>query len=189
VRNALASLAVALELELSFADAARALAQFAGVDRRFEVKGEAGGVTVVDDYGHHPTEIDATLRAAREVFGDRRLLVGFQPHRYSRTRDLAGEFQGAFHGADVVLLADIYPAGEPPIAGVSAEALAEGITAHGHREACFVGTLERLVEELAERSGPGDVVLVLGAGDVARVAEELLAVLHEGSRRRSGGKG
>lgn len=188
VRNALAALAVALELEISFEEAARALAGFAGVDRRFEVKGEAGGVTVVDDYGHHPTEIEATLEAARALFGDRRLLVGFQPHRFTRTRDLAEEFHGAFHGADAVIVADIYPAGEPPLAGVSAEALVVGITAQGHREALFVGSLERMVEELAARSAPGDVVLVLGAGDVSRVPGELLEALERSARQRSGGK-
>ncbi len=148
VANALAALAVAAELEVPFARAAEALASFAGIERRFELKGSAGGVRVVDDYGHHPTEIRATLAAAREQHAGR-LVVVFQPHRYTRTRDLFDDFAAAFHEADLLVLTEIYAAGEQKIPGVEAAALAEAIRAHGHRDVRFLGELDAIAPALA----------------------------------------
>jgi UDP-N-acetylmuramate--alanine ligase len=153
-----------------------ALATFNGVQRRFTVRGEAGGVTVVDDYGHHPAEIRAVLRGAREAFG-RRVVCVFQPHRYSRTRDLLQEFTSAFNDADVLLLSEIYAAGEEAIPGVSGEQLAEAIRAHGHRDVTFVAERPKLAAAARERVREGDIVITLGAGDITAVGPELLAML------------
>jgi UDP-N-acetylmuramate--alanine ligase len=172
--NALAVLCVADFLGVSFADYGGALETFAGVDRRFSVRGEAGGVLVVDDYGHHPTELAATIAAAR-LYG-RRLLVAFQPHRYSRTRDLFGDFAPALAGADVVVLTDVYAAGEPTLDGISATTLLA--TFEPGREVRHVPRAE-LVEALGALARPGDLVLVLGAGDVTHAAAELLARLED----------
>jgi UDP-N-acetylmuramate--alanine ligase len=177
VANALAATAVALDLEVPFPVIQRALAAFGGVQRRFQVKGEAGGVLVVDDYGHHPAEIRATLAAARAGFGRRRL-VAFQPHRYTRTHHLRDEFLTAFDDADVLMVTDIYPAGEAAIPGVHARALAEGLAARG-REVRYVGDRGALAEALLREARPGDMVVVLGAGDVGAVADQLLARLVE----------
>ena len=175
VQNALAALAVALELGVDLDAAKEALKQFAGVGRRFEAKGETpGGALVVDDYGHHPTEIKATLTAARECWPDRRLVVAFQPHRYSRLRDLFEEFATAFYGADELLVLDIYAAGEPEDPSVSAEGLAEAIRAHGHRSVEYVGSRRDATARLAKLLKQGDVLFTLGAGDVWRLGEELV---------------
>jgi UDP-N-acetylmuramate--alanine ligase len=176
VANALAATAVGLDLEVPFEVIQRALAGFTGVQRRFQVKGEAGGVLVVDDYGHHPAEIRATLAAARRGF-DRRLVVAFQPHRYSRTLHLHGEFLTAFQDADVLVITDIYPAGETPLPGVRAATLAEGIAARTAREVRYVGDRGELVEFLLRAVRPGDLVLTLGAGDIGGVADQVLARL------------
>ena len=170
--NALAALCVADFLGIPFARAGEALARFEGVDRRFSVRGEAGGVLVVDDYGHHPTELAATIAAAR-LYG-RRLVVAFQPHRYTRTRDLLAEFAPALSGADALLLTDVYAAGEAPLPGVDARALLATFPAgapvrHVARPA--------LAAALAETARAGDLVLCLGAGDVTAVPGELLALL------------
>jgi UDP-N-acetylmuramate--alanine ligase len=179
VANALAATAVGLDLEIPFVVIQRALAGFTGVQRRFQVKGEAGGVLVVDDYGHHPAEIRATLAAARAGFG-RRLVVAFQPHRYTRTLHLHAEFLTAFADADVLVLTDIYPAGEAPIPGVHARALAEGIAARTTREVRYVSDRGELVELLLRIVRPGDLVLALGAGDIGGVADQVLARLAAG---------
>jgi UDP-N-acetylmuramate--alanine ligase len=179
--NALAALAVAEDLEIPFRIAAHALEEFGGIHRRFEVRGEEGGVLVVDDYGHHPEEIRATLRAAREGF-TRRLVVAFQPHRYTRTRDLFAEFLDAFDDADVVLLTDIYPAGEERIEGVTTEALYQSLKRRGHLDVHHVPAREALAERLTEIVRPGDLVLTLGAGDVHRTGEEFLALVRAGAR-------
>jgi UDP-N-acetylmuramate--alanine ligase len=176
VLNALACCAVAHELEIPFAATAEALAGFQGVQRRFTVRGEVNGITVVDDYGHHPAEIRATLAGARASFPHRRIVCAFQPHRYTRTRDLLGEFATAFNDADALLLTDIYAAGEDPIPGVSGARLQEAVKACGHRDAAFVERAE-LARRLRERVHGGDLVITLGAGDITHVSEELLELL------------
>jgi UDP-N-acetylmuramate--alanine ligase len=174
VLNALAAIGVGLDLEIPFSTIHRALAGFAGVQRRFQIRGTTGGVTVVDDYGHHPAEIRATLAAAKAGF-DSRVVTVFQPHRYSRTQHLYQEFLTAFNQADVLVLMDIYAAGEAPIAGVSAAALADGIRAHGHRNVIYLGSdRARVVEHVCEISRPGDLVLTLGAGDVGQLGPDIL---------------
>jgi UDP-N-acetylmuramate--alanine ligase len=187
VANALAATAVGLDLEIAFPVIQRALGIFSGVQRRFQVKGEVEGILVVDDYGHHPAEIRATLAAARRGF-DRRLVVVFQPHRYTRTYHLRAEFLTAFEDADVLVITDIYPAGEPPIPGVHAQALAEGIAARTDREVRYVGDREELLELLLHTIRPGDLVLIMGAGDIGSVADRVLARLARdtagGSARR-----
>jgi UDP-N-acetylmuramate--alanine ligase len=181
VLNALAAVAVGLDLEMPFARIQPALAGFAGVQRRFQIRGEAQGVLVVDDYGHHPAEIRATLAAAKAGF-DRRVITVFQPHRYTRTHHLRKEFLTAFYQSDVLLVMDIYPAGEAPIPGVHARDLAEGIAAHGHREVRYVdGDRQGILDYLCESTRSGDLVLTLGAGDVGQLGAELLARLGEGS--------
>ncbi len=174
VLNALAAVGAGLDLEIPFVTIQKALAGFAGVQRRFQVRGSARGVTVVDDYGHHPAEIRATLAAAKAGF-DCRVVTVFQPHRYTRTRDLRQEFLTAFNEADVLIVLDIYPAGEAPIPGVTAEDLAEGIRAHGHRNVTYLGSdRARVLAHLAEITRPGDLVLTLGAGDVGQLGPALL---------------
>ena len=174
VLNALAAIAVADELGVPLERARRSLREFSGVHRRFTVLGEVDGVTVVDDYAHHPVEIEATLEAAGSAWPGRRLLVAFQPHRYSRTKLLFTELSRAFHAADALLLAPVYPAGEQPIEGASSPVLAEAIARRGHRDVTAIEDRGRLVEALLERIEPGDVVLTLGAGDITRVGPELL---------------
>ena len=174
VANALAAIGVGLDLEIPFATIQRALAAFSGVQRRFQVLGEVARISVVDDYGHHPTEIRATLAAAKAGF-DRRVVVVFQPHRYTRTRDLRQEFLTAFNQADVLAVMDVYGAGEPVIPGVTGTDLAEGIAAHGHRRVTYVGSeRERVLDHVCEVVRPGDLVLTLGAGDVSQIGPELL---------------
>jgi UDP-N-acetylmuramate--alanine ligase len=177
VANALAAVAVGLDLEVPFATIHRALAEFAGVQRRFEVRGRAGGITVVDDYGHHPAEIRATLAAAKAGF-DGRVLTVFQPHRYTRTYHLRDEFATAFNQTDVLVVMDIYAAGEPPIDGVTAADLAERIRAHGHRNVTYLGgDRAQLLDHLCDVTRPGDLVLTLGAGDVGQLGPQLLGRL------------
>jgi UDP-N-acetylmuramate--alanine ligase len=178
VANALAALAVADELSVPFAVAAEALATFRGVERRFETKGVVAGIRVVDDYGHHPTELRATLAAARGVHAGR-IVVVFQPHRHTRTRDLFDAFTTAFHDADLLVLTEIYGAGEPKLPGVEAAVLAEAIRARGHRDVRFVADLERVVPELLPELKSGDLVLTLGAGSVSRLGPKLLQALVE----------
>jgi len=176
VANALAALAVALELEVDFAVAADALAAFEGIERRFQLRGEARGVRVVDDYGHHPAEIRATLAAARAVH-EGRIVVVFQPHRYTRTRDLLGEFATAFNDADRLLVTDVYPAGEAPIPGADAASLVEAIRAHGHHAVEHVADLADVTARLVPELAAGDLVVTLGAGSVVRLGPEILEAL------------
>jgi UDP-N-acetylmuramate--alanine ligase len=185
VLNALAALAVADELGVPVEASREALAAFRGVDRRFTVRGTAAGVTVIDDYGHHPAEVRATLAGARRAFG-RRLVVAFQPHRYSRTRDLREEFATAFNDADLLFCTEIYAAGEDPIPGVTGEALVETLRAHGHREVVYAADRPALLELLLGRVLPGDLVVTLGAGDITRVGGELLERLKERDARVGG---
>jgi UDP-N-acetylmuramate--alanine ligase len=181
VYNALATLAAARELDVSFEVVREALGSFSGVQRRFQVKGEWGGVMVVDDYGHHPTEIKATLSAAKRGW-ERRTVVIFQPHRYTRTRDLFKEFLTAFNQADVLFLTGIYAAGEDPIPGVKAEDLYEGIKGYGHKDVTLVPDKNQIVERVLPRLRSGDMVITLGAGDVWRVGEKLIERLKESER-------
>jgi UDP-N-acetylmuramate--alanine ligase len=178
VLNATAAVAVALELEVKPDVIREALASFTGVDRRFQVRGKERGVTVVDDYGHHPTEIRATLEGARQC-GFRRIHVLFQPHRYTRTLHLMDEFARAFHQADSVFVMDIYAASEKPIEGVSAQSLVERIRQFGHRGAEYVGTMDRGIEAILSAAGDGDLVVTLGAGNVSQAGEKILAKLRE----------
>jgi len=174
VLNTLAAIAVADELEVPLDVVRNALASFGGVQRRFTIVGESkDGITTVDDYGHHPAEIEATLEAARRAY-DRRLVVAFQPHRYSRTASLQKEFARAFNRADVVLITEIYAAGEEPIPGISGSSLAESIRAHGHHDVTFVPTRPAVTDELEKLVKPGDLVICLGAGDINKSARELL---------------
>jgi UDP-N-acetylmuramate--alanine ligase len=178
--NALAVVAVAGELGIPFARVQEALQGFGGIQRRFEVKGEAAGVMVIDDYAHHPEELRATLRAAREGIagkGGRRLVALFQPHRYTRTRDLFDDFLSAFDDAEVLVLTEIYPAGEDQLDGVSGEALYRALKKRGHADVRFVPRKEDLAAAARELVQPGDVVLTLGAGDIYRTGGELLARL------------
>jgi UDP-N-acetylmuramate--alanine ligase len=172
VYNALAAVAVGLELDIDFPTITAGLAEFHGVTRRFEFKGQAADILVIDDYGHHPTEIRATLAAAK--LSGRRLVVLFQPHRYTRTKYLMDEFAVSFNDADVLLVADIYPAGEDPIGGVTSEILVERIKQFGHKNAHYVGDLDYAVERIVELARPRDLVLTLGAGNVYRSGEKLI---------------
>jgi UDP-N-acetylmuramate--alanine ligase len=176
VLNALATVAVALELKVA-PDVIRAgLATFTGVDRRLQIRGKERGVTVIDDYGHHPTEIRATLAAAR-LGGYRRLHVIFQPHRYTRTYYLMDEFARSFTQADRLHVLDIYAASEKPIEGVTAEALVERIRQFGHRSVEYAGNIARAVTGVIESVEPGDAVLTLGAGNVWQAGDQILAAL------------
>ncbi len=174
IYNSLAAIGVALELDIEFPVIARALATFDGVQRRLQIKGERDGILVVDDYGHHPTEIRATLDAVREGWPDRRLVVAFQPHRYTRTRALFDQFQTAFHRADALILTDIYAASEEPIEGITSEHLLAAIKNHGQRNVHYVPTVEELPEALAPMLKEGDLLLTLGAGNIVRAGEQLL---------------
>jgi UDP-N-acetylmuramate--alanine ligase len=178
--NALAAIAVADDLGIPWRIAAHALEEFGGIHRRFEVKGDEQEILVVDDYGHHPEEIRATLRAAREGFA-RRLVVAFQPHRYTRTRDLFDEFLSAFDDADVLVLTDVYAAGEERIDGVNGEVLHQALKRRGHLDVRFVPQRTELADALLQVVRPGDLVLTLGAGDVHRTGDELLALLRAGA--------
>ena len=179
VLNSLAAIAVGLELDMDFHDIAEALAEFGGIERRFQIKGERRGVMVVDDYGHHPAEIRATLQAAKDGWGERRLVVVFQPHRYSRTQYLLQDFFSAFNEAEVLITTEIYPAGETPIPGVSGRQIYDGVKRHGHRDVSYVEQASDVLALLEERLRPGDLVLTLGAGDVWKVSDALIARLEE----------
>jgi len=174
--NALAAVAVGLELDLAPETVLAALTSFRNAHRRFEARGERGGVLVVDDYGHHPTEIRATLAAARRGY-DRRIVVAFQPHRYTRTRDLEAEFLTAFDDADLVFATEIYAASEEPIPGIGGERLAKLIAGRGRAEVRFVPDKADLPAALAAAVRPGDLVLTLGAGDIWKAGDGLLALL------------
>jgi UDP-N-acetylmuramate--alanine ligase len=185
VYNSLAALGVGLELDLPFPAIAGALGDFRGVDRRLELKGHALGVTVLDDYGHHPTEIAATLAAIREGFGVRTIVV-FQPHRYTRTRALLEEFGGAFFLADQVIVTAIYAAGEQPIPGLDGAIVADALVRHGHPAVLHEPQLDAIPALLEQRVREGDIVLTLGAGDGWKVGETFLRLA---TRRSPGSAG
>ena len=179
VLNALAVLAVADFLAIPFATYAKALSQFEGVARRFTVRGEVGGVTVVDDFGHHPAEVRATLAGARASFAGRRVVAAFQPHRFTRTRDQLGEFAKAFHDADRVAICDIFAAGEKPIDGVSSEVLVKLAREAGHPAITYVPRREDLAAWLDAQAEPGDLVITLGAGNIQLVCNEVIDLLEK----------
>jgi UDP-N-acetylmuramate--alanine ligase len=174
--NALAAVAVGYELEIPFSRMADALDGFTGIHRRFEIKGEPQGIMIIDDYGHHPAEIQATIEAIRDSW-KRPLIVIFQPHRFSRTRDLFDDFLTAFEGADRLILTEIYAAGENPIEGVTSEALYQAIKRKGHMDVEFTPDDGQIVKQLAGKLNPGDIVLTLGAGDIYKVGEALVEAL------------
>jgi len=178
VQNALGALAVSVECGVPFAVCAEALASFRGVQRRFTVRGEVGGILVVDDYAHNPTKVTALLRGARESWPDARIIAVFQPHRYTRTQTVGEQFASAFDSADEVVVTDIYSADETPIPGVDAGIVARAIG--GRRPVRFIGDPARVAAALAPELRPGDLVLTIGAGDVWRVADELVARLRRG---------
>ena len=178
VMNSLAAVAAGLELDVPFTAIAEALGAFQNADRRFQIKGEARGVLVVDDYGHHPAEIIATLSAARKSC-DRRIVAVFQPHRFTRTASLEEDFARAFYHADVLIVLPIYPAGEDPIPGVTAERLVSLVEKFGHRDVTFAPDFAAAEELLGARLLPGDLLLTLGAGDVWKIGERVLAAARE----------
>lgn len=169
ILNALAAIGAAMEADIAFERCAQGLSGFGGVGRRFEFKGEKGGVTVVDDYGHHPAEIAATLATARQVFPGRRIVAAFQPHRFSRTQAHFGEFCKVFDQVDEVLLTEIYAASEKPIPGVSGQSLAQGVQQVSTTPVRYFQTLDALAQALPEVLRPGDVLLTLGAGSITRL--------------------
>ena len=177
IRNALAAVAVGLELDIDFDKIQAGLAAFTGVQRRFEKVGEAGGVLVIDDYAHHPTEIVATLEAASHGFPDRRIVAVFQPHLYSRTMDFLDAFGRAFFNANVLVVTDIYGAREKPMQGVSGELVAEMASRRGHRDVRYVADKNDLPASLLEYAEPGDIVITLGAGDIYKAGHALLDAL------------
>ncbi len=174
VLNALATIAVALELNIPMKDIRAGLSNIGGLRRRFQIIGELRGVSLVDDYAHHPTEISATLKTARMCWPDRRIIVVFQPHRFTRTKDLYSRFTKCFHDADILILIPIYPAGETPIEGVTSQWLLKGIKEHGHRNAIFCSDKQEVIDYLKDNIRSGDILITLGAGDVNKIGEEFL---------------
>ncbi|MGB9618075.1 MAG: UDP-N-acetylmuramate--L-alanine ligase [Desulfomonilaceae bacterium] len=182
VVNALAAICTADIFEVPFEVAKAALDSFPGVQRRFTVRGNAAGVTVIDDYGHHPTEIKAVLQAATQI-AQKRIAVLFQPHRYTRTQALFEEFLTAFNNSDLLYVMDIYPASERPIDGVSAEALCRGIKSRGHKACRYLSKTDNIPELVAGDLQPGDILITLGAGDVTKLGPQILEALKEREAR------
>ncbi|MBM4346818.1 MAG: UDP-N-acetylmuramate--L-alanine ligase, partial [Deltaproteobacteria bacterium] len=173
VYNALAAVATAFELDIPFKTVQEALKDFGGIQRRFQIKGEKKGVLIVDDYGHHPVEIIATLKAAKTGW-KRRVIAVFQPHRYTRTQTLFQDFLAAFYDADILILTDIYAAGEDRIEGIESKGLFEGIREYGHKDVTYLPSKKEIVDHLLRIVAPGDMVITLGAGDIWQVSEELV---------------
>jgi UDP-N-acetylmuramate--alanine ligase len=181
VLNSLAALAVADFLDVPFETVVKALASFDGVQRRFTIRGEIGGITVVDDFGHHPTEVQATLAGARAGFPGRRIIAAFQPHRFTRTRDQFQTFARAFYDADVVVMCDVFAAGEPSIEGATTDLLVQAAREHGHKDVSYVPNRADVAAHLARIVRPGDLVITLGAGNIQLTCQELLALLRTGA--------
>ena len=179
VLNALAAIFVGLELDIGMEDIKKGLQNLGGLARRFQVKGERDGILVLDDYGHHPTEVSAVLETARECWPEKRIIVIFQPHRYSRTKALFDRFVISFNLADILIVAPIYSAGEDPIQGVNAEWLYQGIKEHGHKDVILCHNHDDILQTLLSLIRPGDVAMTLGAGDIHHVGNELLKKLEE----------
>ena len=188
VRNALAAIAVADELQIPDDAVTRALENFEGIDRRFQYIGELqtgdGKMLLVDDYGHHPTEIAATLDAARSGWPQRRVVLVFQPHRYTRTRDLLDDFASVLSDCDVLVLLDVYAAGEDPIAGADGRSIARAVRSRGAVEPVFVETLDALQAVLEDVLKDGDLVLTMGAGDIGAYAQDLPGLMGNGPSLR-----
>ncbi|MBT3311394.1 MAG: UDP-N-acetylmuramate--L-alanine ligase [Desulfobacterales bacterium] len=174
INNSLASIAVGIELDIPFKVIKKALEGLGGVQRRMEIKGEISGVIVMDDYGHHPTEIKTTIAAVRESWPDKRIVVVFQPHRYTRTKALFGEFTRSFYQTDMLLILPIYAAGEEIISEVDGGALYEGIRLHGHKNVTFCEDQEAVISRLKKTAKVGDIILTLGAGNVWRLGETFI---------------
>jgi len=180
VKNALAAVAVGLELDINFEQITSGLERFQGVFRRFQLKTDTDGVMVIDDYAHHPTEVQATLSAAREGWKDRRIVAVFQPHLYSRTQELYEEFGLSFFDAEVAVITDVYPSREEPIEGVTGKLIADAAKEYGHRKVHYVEDKSALPEQLKEIIEPGDVVITMGAGDIYKYGEEFVEALESG---------
>jgi UDP-N-acetylmuramate--alanine ligase len=183
VYNSLAAVAVARELNLDFATIKEGLQSFSGVQRRLEIKGRVGGITVVDDYGHHPTEIKETLTAMRQIWKDR-LIVVFQPHRFTRTRALFDEFTKAFKDVDILIINDIYPASEEPIAGINSAALCEAIRQTGQKHVKYIPQAEGTLKYLLKTVKAKDTVATLGAGSIYKIGEAFLKQLAAGKTKK-----
>ena len=177
VLNSLAVLSICDFLEIPFDTVAKALANFDGIQRRFTVRAEVGGITVVDDFGHHPTEVRATLSGARAGWGGRRIVAAFQPHRYTRTKDQFQEFARSFYDADKVVVCDVFSAGEAPIEGANSEALVQAIKDSGHKDVTYVAKREDVAKHVAGLARPGDLVITLGAGNIQLSCNELIELL------------
>src|SRR5699024_4681604 len=180
VKNALAAVAVGLELDIPFSQIKSGLERFQGVFRRFQFKAEKDGVLVIDDYAHHPTEVQATLGAARSGWKDRRLVAVFQPHLYSRTQELYEEFGLSFFDAEVCVITDIYPSREEPIEGVTGKLIADAARKYGHRQVHYVKDKKALPAKLDELVQPGDIIITMGAGDIYRYGENFVSMLTDG---------
>ncbi len=180
IYNALAATSVALELDVSFEVIAEGFAKFKNANRRFQLKGEVSGIMVIDDYGHHPTEISATLEAAKRSADNRRTVVIFQPHRYTRTRDLMNDFARCFNNADLLFVLDIYPASEAPIEGITSEVLTEKMRQFGHKNVNYVGSIDQALEQVLPHLREGDLVITLGAGSVTKLSDQILEALRNG---------
>ena len=176
VCNAVAAVAVARELNMEFSAIIDGIRSFAGVNRRLETKGEMNDITVVDDYGHHPTEIKATLKAVKQAWKEKRIIMVFQPHRYTRVRALFDEFLHAFLDADVLIITDIYAASEKKIEGVHSINLYHGIKDSGHKGVTYLSSFDEIVTHLQTIARPGDVIITMGAGDIWKVGERFLTL-------------
>jgi UDP-N-acetylmuramate--alanine ligase len=182
VRNALGAIGIGLELGMDFATIAKGIDAFSGVFRRFQIKGESKGIIVIDDYAHHPTEVHATLQAARSGWSDRRIVAVFQPHLYSRTRDLYKDFGSAFLDADVLIVTDVYPSREKPIEGVTGQLITDTASDFGHQHVQFVPNKADVPASLSEICRDGDIVITMGAGDIYRYGEQYLKTLIEDNK-------
>jgi len=183
--NSLAACAVALELETPIPVIQKALLEFSGVKRRFEIVGDVNNIKVVDDYAHHPTEIKATLKAAKRGWNSRTVVI-FQPHRYSRTKDLMQQFATSFYEADVLFIVDVFPAGEPHIPGVNAEVLSEEIKKYGHKNVHYVPGNAELIDRVLAQACNGDMILTLGAGNIGKFSKEIVKRLLESTNTKRG---
>ncbi len=179
IYNAMASVAVGLDLDIPVATILKAMEKYTGIGRRFELKKKVNGIAVIEDYAHHPTEIKATLEAARQGWACRTIAI-FQPHRYSRLSKLMDEFATAFNQADILLLTDIYPAGEKPIKGVTGKALYEEISEFGHKNVIFEKNLEKIPAIIEKIAKPEDMIFVLGAGNISNIIPDIIKRLEGG---------